>query len=85
MTAKAFPDSFFDWVYIDANHVAPYVAEDISAWWPKVKPGGVFSGHDYCGGPFQAVIDAVQDFQKATGLELGLTTEGTKSWYFIKP
>lgn len=22
--------------------------EDMSTWWPKVKKGGLFSGHDYC-------------------------------------
>ena len=43
--ALAFPDGYFDWVYIDANHLQCY--EDIKAWWPKIKPGGWLLGDDY--------------------------------------
>jgi predicted O-methyltransferase YrrM len=44
---KKYPDGSLDFVYIDANHVFPYVAEDIFYWEKKVKPGGIVSGHDY--------------------------------------
>lgn len=40
-------DASLDWVWIDANHETPAVVSDMNAWWPKVKPGGVFSGHDF--------------------------------------
>lgn len=42
-----FEDGSLDFVYIDANHVFPYIMDDICAWTPKVRPGGVVSGHDY--------------------------------------
>lgn len=46
-SAKLIPDESLDCVFIDANHAYEPVMEDLKAWWPKVKPGGVFSGHDY--------------------------------------
>jgi hypothetical protein len=42
-----FKDGFFDFIYIDAAHDYDSVVEDLEAWWPKLKDGGIFSGHDY--------------------------------------
>lgn len=36
-----------NFVYIDAEHTEEAVAQDIAAWWPKIKVGGVLCGHDY--------------------------------------
>lgn len=56
--AKQIPDASLDFVYIDANHDKPHIGDDITAWSPKVRPGGIVSGHDYV--PFhQDVMDAV--------------------------
>lgn len=41
-------DGPVDFVYIDAAHDYESVKADIAAWWPKVKPGGILAGHDYC-------------------------------------
>ena len=43
--AKLFPDGFLDLVYIDGDHFR--IAEDIDAWTPKVKAGGILCGHDW--------------------------------------
>lgn len=40
-------DDDLDWVYLDADHSYSAVAEDLRAWWPKVRPGGVLAGHDF--------------------------------------
>jgi SAM-dependent methyltransferase len=45
--AKLFADASVDLVFIDAAHDHAHVKADIEAWWPKVRPGGVISGHDY--------------------------------------
>lgn len=45
-TAKIFPDGYFDLVFIDADHTYEYVLRDIQAWLPKVRKGGMLSGHD---------------------------------------
>lgn len=48
----------FDLVFIDAMHTYEAVTEDIRAWLPKVRDGGVLAGHDY-GGKFDGVKAAV--------------------------
>jgi len=45
--SKRFEDGYFDFVFIDANHEYEAVKADITAYLPKVKPGGVLAGHDY--------------------------------------
>ena len=45
--SKVFPDKYFDFVYIDAEHSYDAVVNDIAAWLPKVKIGGYLGGHDY--------------------------------------
>jgi hypothetical protein len=45
--AKTFSDRYFDYVYIDGEHVYRDVTDDLLAWFPKCKKGGVMSGHDW--------------------------------------
>lgn len=45
--SKMFEDGSVDFVFIDASHEYADVKEDILAWMPKVKKGGVIAGHDY--------------------------------------
>lgn len=45
--SEMFEDESLDFVFIDANHAYDYVVEDINLWFPKLKKGGMFSGHDY--------------------------------------
>jgi len=45
--AKFFPDNYFDFIYIDADHSYNAVLNDIINWYPKLKPKGLFAGHDF--------------------------------------
>lgn len=51
-----FPDNYFDLVFIDANHTREGSQRDMQDWWPKVKRGGVLSGHDCA---WKGVADAL--------------------------
>lgn len=42
-----FADHTFDWLYIDALHTEKALLDDLRAWWPKLRPGGLFTGDDY--------------------------------------
>ena len=45
--SKRYEDRSLDFCFIDAAHDYKSVKEDILHWWPKVKFGGCFGGHDY--------------------------------------
>ena len=45
--AATFADASVDFVFIDARHTYDAVSEDLRAWWPKIRPGGILAGHDY--------------------------------------
>jgi hypothetical protein len=36
-----------DFAFIDGNHRYEHVRADLHAWWPKIRAGGLLSGHDY--------------------------------------
>ncbi len=41
------PDGSLDFITIDASHHYPWVVLDLHLWYPKLRIGGLFSGHDY--------------------------------------
>jgi predicted O-methyltransferase YrrM len=45
--ASNFEDGSVDFVFIDAGHEHEEVTKDIKAWLPKIKKGGMLSGHDW--------------------------------------
>lgn len=58
--ANEFEDSSVDLVFIDADHSYEGVRDDIRAWLPKVRKGGIICGHDFSE-QFPGVIQAVQE------------------------
>lgn len=76
--AKLYEDNSLDMVFIDASHDYENVKQDILAWEPKVKMGGIISGHDYqpC---WSGVIKAVNEIIKNPTVFPNST-----SWYKIK-
>jgi hypothetical protein len=45
-----FSNEYFDWVYVDGNHLYEFVRSDLQHYWPKVKNGGYIAGDDYMEG-----------------------------------
>ena len=74
------PDNL-DYVFDDGNHDYEFIKQDIELYYPKVKPGGIFGGHDYCFG-YPGVIKAVDDFVDDNGLFL---YRGEHDWWIEKP
>jgi hypothetical protein len=93
--ANDFPDGFFDWVYIDANHSYDACLADIRGWYPKVRRGGMLCGHDFVDADFFygkfGVKSAVNKFCAEIDVNLMVTKDPYNplyayhpSWYFIK-
>jgi hypothetical protein len=91
--AKIFPDNFFDFIYIDANHKYEEVKKDLELWYPKLKSSGLFSGHDYLDRLDNecdfGVKSAVDEFGKNNNLEIYATisskVEEFPTWFCFKP
>ncbi len=59
--AKLFEDEAFDMAFLDrGDHTYEGTRDDIAAWWPKVKKGGILAGHDI-GCTFPGVDRAVAE------------------------
>jgi len=72
--ARSFPNQFFNWIYIDANHTYKAVKDDLEAWYPKIKRNGIIAGHDYTNKPYfpMGVIQAVDELVEKNNLEMFL-------------
>jgi len=85
-----YPDGYFDFIYLDSNHLYDPAVNDISQWWPKVKSGGIFAGHDYIDtwrrGYHFEVFRAVDEFVAAKDIkkDLHITKERFASWLILK-
>ena len=46
-SAAAFADRSLGYLYIGADHRYTQFGEDVDAWWPKLKLGGIMCGHGH--------------------------------------
>ena len=81
VAANLFSDKSIDFAFIDADHDYENVKADLIAWWPKIKPGGILAGHDYCSG-WAGVSQAVDEFVLRSCPDFKLTSE---VWQITKP
>lgn len=66
-------DEPLDWVYIDAVHSYDEVKNDLEAWYPHVRDGGIVAGDDYglSLGPWEdGVKRAVDEFARSHGCKV---------------
>jgi len=79
--ADRFANNSLNFVLIDGNHLYESVCADINAWWPKLRPGGMLTGHDYAinrdkNGQW-GVQKAVDQFSEEVNQDLLLGKDGT--------
>lgn len=81
-----FQDNQLDWCYLDGAHDYVNVLNDLNAWWPKVKAGGIFAGHDYLNRIDRGWWCQVEDAVRAWTYDKGLayTVLPCTSWYILK-
>lgn len=60
--AELIPDQSLDFIFIDGDHSYDGCFRDLTLWVPKVKIGGIVSGHDYGRPEKGQVKEAVHDF-----------------------
>jgi hypothetical protein len=91
--AEKFEDGSLDFVHIDGNHDEENAYRDIEVWTPKVRVGGIISGHDYFNSRNHArcrVKDAVDRWVGEQGIGpwfLIMARNGrppTPSWFWVK-
>lgn len=76
-SAYEFDDESVDFVFIDADHKYESVVKDIQSWLPKIKKGGMISGHDFTQ-PSAGVKRAVEEL--LPGFKLGTD----EIWTYVK-
>lgn len=87
--ATRFSKAELDFVYIDANHSYQATIDDLNAWFPKVRIGGLIAGHDFldgddiCGSKF-GVKSAVTEFMEERGQVFNITRGPWPTWWSIK-
>lgn len=85
LASTLFDDASLDFVYIDADHEYEPFKRDIEAWYPKVRSGGLFSGHDYGiseQGEKTPLSVALDEWLEKAGL--GIHTTKCSSWWLMK-
>jgi hypothetical protein len=68
--AEEIPDNSLDFIFIDADHAYDAVLADLCTWYPKIKPGGLISGHDIYYGP---VAKAVYEFRNTNNIDASMS------------
>ena len=63
-----YQDKTIDCVFIDGDHEYQSVCEDINCWLPKIRAGGLLSGHDFA---YEPVKKALADTLKSGFVDYG--------------
>jgi trans-aconitate methyltransferase len=86
------PNNYADLIYIDGYaHTGQEGGQTMRDWWPKLKPGGIFAGHDYDREYYPQTFCAVNNFvleMDQAGIRLYLNVIDEKphpSWWIVKP
>lgn len=82
-------DDYFDFVYLDGDHTYEWVMKDLVRFYPKIKDGGLFGGHDFDeetkGNQVKkAVVDFFTPLKKDIYFDVDPYSESTHDWWVFK-
>jgi predicted O-methyltransferase YrrM len=77
--SKRIENETLDFIFIDADHSYEGALSDFKLYFPLVKKGGIFAGHDF---PLQGVNGALKDFLVDRFKEIKMLENN--AWYLIK-
>ena len=77
--AEEIEDGSLDFIFVDAYLTYEQTKKDLNVWYPKVREGGIFAGHDYrC----NVVEQAVDSFRKNNNITNKMSVfDETFIWY----
>ena len=78
--SKKFDDNYLDFIFLDTYMSYNQCKTDIETWYSKIKPGGIFAGHDWNSVDVQK---AVIEFRKLNNIENIMSTYD-KTWIWKK-
>lgn len=83
--SRTVEDGSLDYVYIDGDHQFDSIMMDLILWGPKVRKGGMISGHDYYEFYQAGVVTAVRAYVQAHNVFAWyITWDKEASWLWVK-
>lgn len=79
--AKKIKDNSLDFIFIDGDHAHEAALFDMTTFWPKVKKGGLFAGHD---AGMASIDKALETFRISHGIETPVNYCPNQCWYWVK-
>jgi predicted O-methyltransferase YrrM len=78
---RQFEDESFDFIFVDGDHSYDATLADCEAYYPKLKKGGIFCGHDYQ--TLEDVKRSVDDFRSKHKITapINLSLNSAFFWY----
>lgn len=70
-----------DFIFIDGDHSYERCYQDLNLWYDKVRPGGLFSGHDFS---LPGVNKAILEFRTERNIKGFFKVIPNDVWYWIK-
>lgn len=77
---EEFEKEFFDFIFIDGLHTYDQLSKDCANYYSKLKPGGIFAGHDYT--TIEGVNRAVNEF--AAKHDKQIHQGDCDTWFWVK-
>jgi len=68
-------------VFIDGDHSYEGAKNDIQNYYPLVKSGGIFAGHDY---NLETVRKALEEFRQEYGIRFPINKLDNNTWFMTK-